>query len=551
MLKSLVAFAFTIYIIVAKVAKKSIKKTTQKTAVAKKAKYVINRTPIVAVMGHVDHGKTSLLDAIKDTDVQASEAGGITQNTRAHQITFHEQKITFIDTPGHEAFSDMRSRGAEVTDIVLLVVAADDGVQPQTRESIKFALAAKTPMIVAINKIDLPGKNEDKLKQELSTAGLLLEEYGGDVMVCKVSAKKKTGLTELLESILLTAEMSELKKHDMAGTDARGFVLESKLDKTLGAVSLVIMQAGQISEKSVAVYGDKYDTLRSVLNEKQEHQLTADEGDPVWILGIKEVLPTGEILLFVKDEKTAKEYLHKQKTAAAEAIADTPIEEAEPTLEDDMAVLGAMLNDAKHEKEIRYLNVVVKTDSQGTLEAVSQQLEALNSDTVKIKVISSGTGKITTRDVSTAKAAHGIVLGFQSEIEKQVEDDAKQEKVLVRNYNIIYELLDEIADVLDSMEKPVYDEVVIAKAKIKKVFTLTNGDTVAGSEVLSGNVIRGYKAYVDHKGERVGEGKIVSLKILKNEVKEVSKGKDCGIILEPKVNVEEGDEIVCFKLEKV
>lgn len=520
-----------------------------------KVKNVIDRTVVIAVMGHVDHGKTSLLDAIRGTKVTESEAGGITQNTRAHQITYKDHKLTFIDTPGHEAFSEMRSRGAKVTDIVLLVVAADDGVQPQTKESIKFALAEKVPVVVAINKIDLPGKNLGKLKQELSSAGLLLEEYGGEVLVNEVSATKKKGIDELLESVLLIAELQELKKDiPPAGILATAFVLEAKLDDKLGPVALMLVKSGSFKEGNFLVQEKGYARVRAVLDENQQKLPIAEQGDPVWIIGLNDVLKTGEYVNIVETEKQGKELFKNVQTGEAdllEAEKKAEVPEAEAPVSDDMSMLAELLNAAQKEKDVKYLNVILKTDTQGTLEVIKQQLHDLNDEEVQIKFIDTGIGAITERDITKAKAAHGIVIGFQLPLSKKIELAAKKERVLARNYEVIYELIDEIAEALDSMAAPVTEKVEVARAKVKEVFVLSNKQVVAGSEVIKGTVIKGYKVFVERGGIEIGEAKITSLKQLKKEVKEIKKGLDCGILLEPSIALEIGDEIVCFKIEKV
>lgn len=525
------------------------KKNTKKT-------YDIGRTPVIAVMGHVNHGKTSLLDVIRGTHVQESEAGGITQNTRAHQVDYQGYKLTFIDTPGHEAFSEMRSRGAQVTDIVMLVVAADDGVQPQTKESIKFALKAKVPVVVAINKIDIPGKNLEKLKQELSSAGLMLEEYGGDVIVTEVSAKKETNIEGLIENLLLVAELHSLKKRKLKENSvAHGFVLESNLDKNLGPVALVLIQAGSVSDRDYLAYSGNHDRIRSLLDENQKHLEKAYEGDPIWITGLNRVLKTGEIISFYTEEKKAKQIANEYSLPQVEEKIEVPIEEGEqvPTEgEAALDLLASLINTAKTEEEIRYLNVVLKTSAAGTLEAVAEQLENLDSDKVKIKIILSGVGKITEKDIQAAQSAYGIVLGFQVVPDRKIAEIAEKEHVLVKNYEIIYEMLDEIGEVLDSMEEPVHEEVEVSKSIVKQVFVLSNGKYVAGCQVEKGNVVRGYKIYILRDGIRLEQGaKIVLLKKQKNEVKEVKKGEECGIMLEPNIEVREGDMIVCYKLERV
>lgn len=515
--------------------------------------YEIARTPIVAVMGHVDHGKTSLLDAIRETDVAAGEAGGITQNTRAHQINYNDQKITFIDTPGHEAFSAMRSRGAKVTDLVLLVVAADDGVQPQTKESIEFAKESGVPVLVAINKIDLPGKNLNKLKQELASAGLELEEYGGDVMVNEVSAIKKTGLDELLDSVLVTMELNELKKEGAPeGVQGTAFVLESVLDKSLGSVSTVLVKSGGFKVSEFVVYEGGYSKIRSLVNTDNGEQMDAvEQGDPISIVGLDKILPTGDYINVVENEKQAKKLLKDIEKGERDLMEAEQEEEVEAP-ENDLAFLADLLSEAKTEKEIKFLNVVLRTDSQGTLEVATKELSELNDEEVQVKIIDSGVGPVTEKDIQAAKAARAIIVGFQVENTTKVVELAKKERVLLRTYSIIYEMVEEIADAMDSMADPILEKVEVARAKVKQVFVLSNGSVVAGCEVTKGTVIKGYRVYVERGEEEMAEGKITELRQNKNIVKEVKKGQDCGILFEPKYDeLQEGDEIVCFKVEKL
>lgn len=508
---------------------------------------VLARTPIIAVMGHVDHGKTSLLDAIRGTDVAASEFGGITQNTRAHQIEHNSQKMTFLDTPGHEAFSQMRSRGAKVTDIVLLVVSADDGVQPQTKESIKFALEAKVPIVVAINKIDLPDVNLMKIKQELSQNNVLVEEYGGDVMVVEVSAKQKKNIDGLIETLLLQAEILELKKNKVAQGTAEAFVIESTLDKRKGPLSLILVKGGEFKVGDHIIHKKGYSKIKAILNERFESVDVANEGDPVWIIGTEGVLSTGELLLFEIDSKKA-ESIFKD----FEQVETSQINNIKGDAEgDNMDLLFALLQDQKTTSEKKLLNLIVKTDTQGTLEAVLSKIDDIGDDQVGVKVIESGTGSITEKDILTAKNTKGIVVGFQVDLPQDAAVIARREKVFVREYKIIYELLDEVSAVVKSMIDPEEEVVEIARATVKKVFELTNGKKVAGCRVTKGLVIKGYKCFVLRGEDEIGDGKITSLKQNKAEVKEVKKEMECGIMIEPEVEFEEGDEIVCYKIEKV
>lgn len=515
----------------------------------------LKRSPIVAVMGHVDHGKTTLLDTIRGANVAAGEAGGITQNTRAHQITYNNQKLTFIDTPGHEAFSDMRSRGARITDFVLLVVAADDGVSAQTKESIKFAKESKTPIIVAVNKIDLPGANIDKIKNELAQNDVLVEEYGGDVQMFAVSALKKQGINELLEGILLQAEIMEIAKTEVPSGIGHAVVLESRLDNKLGPIALVIMKSGQVEVGNHSVTDKGVSSIRNILNEFQKPLTKAEETDPVWLVGLNEVAETGNAITFFKTDDEAKKW-YKQNLGKIEEAVFGPEAEAteEAGEEDELSLLASMLATKQKNDAIKKLNLVVKTDTQGTLEVVVKELLKLNTDEVEINILSKGAGAITRKDILTAKAASGIVVGFQVEIPSDIEQIIKYEKVIVRTYEIIYELVDEIGDALEGLLEPEEEEEEIARAKVKQVFTLSNGQKVAGCEVTKGIVIKGYRVWVERGGEyEVGRGKITSLKQNKAEVKEVKKGIDCGILIEPQSeieNMQEGDEIVLFKIVK-
>lgn len=520
----------------------------------KEKKYEIARTPVIAVMGHVNHGKTSLLDVIRNTSVQETEAGGITQNTRAHSVKYDDYKLTFIDTPGHEAFSEMRSRGAKVTDIVMLVVAADDGVQPQTKESIQFAKQAKVPVVVAINKIDLPGKKLEKLKQELSSAGIELEEYGGDTILVEVSAKKESNIEGLLDSLLLVAELSNLKPATKSKNgNATGIVLESTIDKNLGPVALILIKSGKVEARNYIVHGDQYNRVRILMDENQVQLENAEEGDPIWITGLNDVLETGEPVTFVENEKIAKEIISGHNDEKSEENSEIIDEEevAEIDEEGELALLAELIDSAKTEEEIRYLNIVLKASTAGTLEVAKKELEELNSETVKVKLIDAEVGKITETDVQAAKNAYGIVIGFQVEPAKKIVEIAEKEHVLVKNFEIIYELLDEMGEVLDSMEDPVFEEIEVAKAKVKMAFKLSNGKYVAGCVVEKGTVLKGYKVYVEREGERLEtNAKITSLKKGKNEVKEVKKGEECGIMLEPNFEIKEDDVVVCYKEEQ-
>lgn len=514
------------------------------------------RTPVVAVMGHVDHGKTSLLDAIRGTRVAAKEAGGITQNTRAHEVTTDSGfKITFIDTPGHEAFSKMRERGAKVTDFVLLVVAADDGVQPQTKESIEFAKSQNVPIILAINKVDIKGINLEKIKSELSNFGVSVEEYGGEVLAFEVSAKEGTGIKELLDGIQLLSEVNELKPNEVReNTLGEAFILESNLDKRIGNVALAILKAGDLSDRYYGVNGDQVFKVRAYLDHNQKNINEVHESQPFWITGLKDTLSTGEILYFTQNEDQAKDVqkalIAERKVEEVPVSAETGEEGGLSASESLFAQMLIQREEVKQGIEQKKLNVIVKASTEGTLEAIISKLQTMGSDESTINILDSGTGEVTEDEISRAKLARGIIVSFQLPPSQKIQTAAKTEKVLVRNYEVIYELFDEVQDVLQSMEKPIEEEVEIATAKVKQVFTLSNGDIVAGSEVTKGLFLKGYRVKVMRGDTEVGRGKVSSLRIRKDEVREVKKGLECGIIIDPKVeDLQEGDQVIAFKVE--
>jgi translation initiation factor IF-2 len=519
------------------------------------------RTPIVAVMGHVDHGKTTLLDSLRGAKVVDSEAGGITQNTRAHQVvTDKGHKITFIDTPGHEAFSLMRARGAEVTDYVLLVVAADDGLQPQTIESIKFAHETKTPIIVALNKMDLGLKSMDKVKKQLSDHDVLIEEYGGDVMLFPISALKKDGLKELVEGIELLAEINELKSNplpDEKGVTAVAYTMESTVDKHIGAVALAILQAGKLTGREVAVTKNQIFRVRAYLDEFQKARQTVEESDPFWMTGLKSTIETGQLIYFTNNEKLAKDLqakLFKAEpvvVAAPEPVVETTKEEDDSAAMDMLALMFSQRDDVQQGTGTKLLPVIVKSSTQGTLEALLAELRKLEDDEVKLQILESGVGDVTEREVERAKMAKGIVLSFQRPLGRKVLELAKRERVIVRNYEVIYEMLDEVSMAMSGLLEPEMVETEIARALVKQVFVLTNKEVVAGCEVTKGTIIRGYDVKVERKGKEIARGKISSLKHFKEEVKEAKKGFECGIVINPPfADLQTGDEIIPFKVER-
>lgn len=515
---------------------------------------VVVRTPVVAVMGHVDHGKTSLLDALRGTNVTAKEAGGITQNTRAHQITTPSgNKITFIDTPGHEAFSSMRSRGAQATDFVLLVVAADDGIQPQTKQSIQFAKESNTPIIVAINKVDIQGVNTTKIKQQLSSFGVQIEEYGGDSLCFEISATKKIGLDNLIEGIELLAQINELKPaeiHNEALGEA--FVLESSLDKKIGAVALCILKAGRLTQRNFGVsHSEDILKVRSYLDQDQRPIDIVEESDPFWVTGLRKTLASGDRIFFYPTEDEAKKW-HKEI-----AVQEEQAKAEAPTAQNKLLEMLLKKKAAEQGLEAHTLNIIAKASTYGTLEAVKAELSKLGDEEKKVNILEAATGDVTESDIRRAKLANGIVISFQLPLSNSIERLARQERVLVRNYDIIYEMMDELSAALEGLIEPEEQEVEVARARVKQVFTLTDGTIIAGSEVIKGTMLKGYKVYVERPSEstadeiaEIGRGKISNLRINKDEVKEVKKGQDCGIMIDPKVEgIEAGDEVVAYKVE--
>ncbi|MEI6886709.1 MAG: translation initiation factor IF-2 [bacterium] len=507
------------------------------------------KTPVVAVMGHVDHGKTSLLDAIRGTKVTDTEVGGITQSVRAHQIDYtskdgYKTKITFIDTPGHEAFSNMRSRGAKVADIALIVVAIDDGVKPQTKEAIKFALEQKLPIIIALNKIDLPGENEMKIKTQLSKEGVNTEDLGGDAILVKTSTKTMEGIDTLLETIVLLTQVHELKfvASERPEVLAEGLVLESNLSKSLGAVALVILKKGIVNTSELYIANEKFSSkVRSAFDTNQKRIEDAKAGDPIWITGITDVLDVGQSVRFFKGKIEAEkeiETMQEEIKAVEEAI-------------DPMDAFLKMVKESKSEGDKKILNAILKTDTRGSSEVLRSEVEKLNDEISEVKILEIKEGEITETDIMNAKNQKALIIGFRAGISDNARKLAIREKVLVRDYQIIYELIEELAAVLDGLIEPEEQDVEVARALVKKVFTLTNGDSVAGSVVQKGVMLKGYRVYVEREGHKMEKGKIKSLRLLKNEVKEATKNQECGILIDPKLDVQEGDFVIAYKVEKI
>lgn len=495
------------------------------------------RPPVITVMGHVDHGKTSLLDAIRHTNVTAQEAGGITQHIGAYQVEVDGRKITFVDTPGHEAFTAMRARGAQVTDIAVLVVAADDGVMPQTIEAIDHARAAGVPIVVAINKIDKPDAHVERVKQQLAEQGLVPEEWGGDTICVPVSALKRQGLNELLEMLLLVAELQGLAADPTK--PARGVVLETELDRGRGPVATVLVQKGTLRAGDNFVVGATYGRVRAMLDDQGRLVKEAGPSTPVRVLGLAEVPEAGDVLQVVADEKTAREVAEARQAERRRRVA----QERTTNLED--------LFKQMKEREAKELNVIVKADVHGSVEAVRQALERLGNEEVRARVIHGGVGAITESDIMLAAASQAIVLGFNVRPEAGARKAAEEQRVQIRLYRIIYELLDEMKAVLSGMLEPEVREVELGRAEVRATFHVPKVGVVAGSYVLSGKMAKNASVRLLRDGVVVYEGRISSLKRFKDDVREVAQGYECGIGLENFNDIKEGDVIEAYVQEKV
>ncbi|WP_129722405.1 translation initiation factor IF-2 [Xylanivirga thermophila] len=494
---------------------------------------LVERAAVVTVMGHVDHGKTSLLDAIRKTSVTKQEAGGITQHIGAYTVSIKDKFITFLDTPGHAAFTSMRARGAQVTDIAILVVAADDGVMPQTIEAINHAKAANVPIIVAINKIDSPNANPERIKQQLSEHGLLVEEWGGDVIAVPVSALKKQGIDNLLEMVLLVAEMQELKANPK--TLARGTIIEAQLDKGRGPVATVLVQNGTLNIGDSIVAGTASGRVRAMIDDKGRRVKKAGPSLPVEVLGLSDVPEAGDILYAVQDEKLAKQVADERK----EKLKEDQIKSSAITSLDDLFT-------QIKEGEIKELNIIIKADVQGSCEAVRQALERLSNDEVKIKTIHQGVGAVTESDVMLARASNAIVIGFNVRPSNAAIDLAEQEKVDVRSYRVIYDAIQDIEKAMNGLLDPEYKEVILGHAEIRATFKVSGVGTIAGCYVRDGKITRNSKVRVLRDGVVIHEGELASLKRFKDDAKEVSSGYECGMGIQNFNDIKEGDIIEAF-----
>ncbi len=497
------------------------------------------RPPVVCVMGHVDHGKTSLLDAIRKTSVIEGEAGGITQHIGASVVKVGDQKITFLDTPGHEAFTAMRLRGAKSTDIAILVVAADDGVMPQTIEAINHAKAAGIEIIVAINKIDKESANVDRVKQELIEYGLVPEDWGGSTVFCPVSAHTKEGIDNLLEMIILTAEILELKANK--NRRARGLVLEARLDKGSGPVATLLVQKGTLHVGDCIAIGKTHGKVRAMVDDKKRRVKEAYPSTPVEILGLDGVPNSGEIFISTETEKEARQISEAFITRGKEnLIAET---KSKMSLDD--------LFNKMQEGNVKELNLIIKADVQGSVEAVKQSLLKLSNEEIVIKCIHSGVGAITESDVSLAAASEAIIIGFNIRPDAQAKALADREKVDVRLYRVIYNAIEDIESAMKGMLDPVYEEKVIGHAEVRQTYKASGVGTIAGSYVTDGVVQRNCSARITREGEQIFEGKLASLKRFKDDVKEVKSGFECGLVFENFNDIKEGDIIEAYTMVEV
>ena len=496
----------------------------------------VPRPPVITVMGHVDHGKTSLLDAIRKTNVTSREAGGITQHIGAYKVNYQGKQIVFLDTPGHEAFTAMRARGAQVTDVAILVVAADDGVMPQTIEAINHAKAAKVPIIVAINKIDRPGANPDHVKQQLAEHELIPEDWGGDTIMVPVSAHQKTGISDLLEMILLVAEMQELKANP--NLPAHGTIIEAQLDKGRGPVATVLVQRGTLHIGDTIIAGTSYGKVRAMINDRGEKVKKALPSTPVEVLGLNDVPAAGDILDST-DEKTARGVAEKR-------IAKKKEEEIKLNSKVSLDDLFQRIK----EGEIKELNIVVKADVQGTIEALKASLEKIKNDEVKVAVVHAGVGAITESDVMLASAANALIIGFNVRPDANARKAAETEKVDVRTYRVIYDAINDVEAAIKGMLAPKFKEVIQGRVEIRQMITISKLK-IAGCYVVEGKVTNSSKVRVVRDGIVVHEGVIESLRRFKDDVKEVAQGFECGITLEKFSDLKEGDIFEVYDMEEI
>ena len=496
------------------------------------------RPPIITVMGHVDHGKTSLLDAIRKSKVTSTEAGGITQHIGAYTVEVNGETLTFLDTPGHEAFTAMRARGAQITDVVILVVAADDGIMPQTVEAINHCKAANVPMIVAINKMDREGANPDRVKQELTEHGLVVEDWGGDIIAVPVSAKTRENIDTLLEMVLLTSEMQELKAD--AGRKAKGTVVEAKLDKGRGAVATLLVQNGTLHMGDSIIVGSTYGRIRAMFDDSGKKIKSAGPSIPVEVLGLSEVPAAGDRFTVVKDEKTARNMAEARKEKIRQESFATS---HRVSLED--------LYSQIKEGSVKELSVIVKADVQGSVEAIKASLEKLSTDDVKVRVIHGAVGAISETDITLAASSNAILIGFNVRPDNNAVAASERDGVEVKTYRVIYDAIEDIKSAMIGMLDPEYKEVVLGTAEIRATYKISNVGTIAGGYVLTGKLVRNADVRVIREGIVIFESKLASLKRFKDDVKEVNAGYECGFSVEKFNDIKEGDIIEAYTMEAV
>jgi translation initiation factor IF-2 len=496
------------------------------------------RPPVVTIMGHVDHGKTMLLDAIRKTNVVEGEAGGITQHIGAYDVQLENGHVVFIDTPGHEAFTAMRARGAQVTDVVVLVVAADDGVMPQTKEAIDHARAAKVPLVVAINKIDKPNGNPEKVKKDLADYGLIPENWGGNTLFAEVSAKQKTGIKELLELILLQAEVLELRANP--DKPARGVIIEAKLDKGRGPVATLLVQEGTLKTGDVFIAGSQYGRVRAMLNDKGQKIEDARPSIPVEVGGFTDIPEAGETFIVISEERMAKQIsLYRQ----------------EKIREKELSKLSKVSLEELYEQikkgEVKELNVIIKADVQGSIEAVKEALEKLSTDVVKVNILHDGAGGITETDVNLASASNAIIIGFNVRPGPKAQALAEQERVDMRTYSIIYDAIDDIKKALEGLLEPTYKEHILGRVEVTALFNIHKVGKIAGGLVLDGKVVMGSHARLLRDNVVIYDGRISSLKRFKEDTKDCVQGLECGIRIENFNDVKLGDIIESYEVEEI
>ncbi len=513
----------------------SYEQDVQERAASQK-KELITRPPVVTILGHVDHGKTTLLDALRASNIVGKEHGGITQHIGAYRVLHEKKPITFIDTPGHEAFTQLRARGANLTDIAILVVAADDGVMPQTKEAINHAKAAGVPIIVAINKIDKKDVDIEKVKQQLSKEGILVESWGGDVVSVEMSAKEKTNLNELLEMILLLSEMIELKANP--NVEAQGIILEARLDAAKGPVATVIIRQGTLKQGQPFISGNTYGKARALFDERGKPMKSAGPSNPVEVLGFNEVPFAGDIFQVLPNLETAKRITQ---------IRTSKIEKKESP-EPEHLTLDQLFKKFE-EGEVKELALIIKADVQGSVEVLTDLLPTLSTEEVKIKIVHSATGNITETDVLLASASDAIILSYNTKATQKILDMAKEENVEIRSYNVIYQLTKDVKDALSGLLEPIKKEVYLGQAEVKRIFHIPRVGSVAGCQVIDGRITRNAQIKVIRNEEVVHQGKISSLKHIKENVTEIKKGYECGIGIESFRDIQEGDIIEAFSTE--